>query len=330
MSISLRGKLWLKAIILVGLFLCAGMLEAQSEKKVTIASARGGAFVLVRDNGIRQSFNPLDITTGSGIMLKKSDMLQTTSGVFVELRVSPSTVSIYAAENSSLIFEDIGGSSSTQVITLVYGRIRIDQQDDAETVIVKAGTSITETQKGSVNIDYIVNSSESGYRSQPLLYVSTMSGSAVLVPTTLSPTPGRVKINPNETLTFDALENKLEKTSINKEIVRYWSDKIGENKVGIVESDVSSLPPENVFNSSNVLTLTPPQSANAERVARLKTGGIITGLILTLVGVTLQNVIHYTYDSMEKETADLAYYSGFLPIGMGTFILIASFLYPAY
>jgi 3D (Asp-Asp-Asp) domain-containing protein len=330
MSISLRGKLRLKAIILVKLFLCAGMLQAQSEKMVTIVSARGGAFVLVRDNGIRQSFNPLDITTGSGITLKKSDMIQTTSSVFVELRVSPGTVSIYVAENSSLVFEDIGGASSTQVINLVYGRIRIDQQNDAETVIVKAGTSITETQKGSVNIDYIVNSSEAGYRSQPLLYVSTISGSAVLVPSTLSPAHGRVRINPNETLTFDALENKLEKTSINKEIVRYWSDKIGENKIGIVESDGSSLPPENVFNSSNVLTLASPESSNAERVARLKTGGIITGLILTLVGVTVQNVIHYTYDNIEKETADLAYYSGFLPIGMGAFILLASFLYPSY
>jgi hypothetical protein len=329
MSISQRGMLWFKTIIFIELLLCAGLhiLPAQSEKRISIVSARGGSFVLVRGAGLRQSYNPLDITTGNGITLKNSDMIQVTSGVVVEAQVLPGTVSLHIAENSSLIFDDIGGSSNTQVLTLVYGRIRVDQQDEAETIIVKTGASITEIQKGSVNIDYIVTS-EAGYRSQPLLYVSTMSGSAVLVPSTQSPALGRVKINPNETLTFDALENKIDKTSINKEVLKYWSGKTTEN-----QTDTADSPPagdENIFDQSDVLTINSSTTTNAERVARLKTGGILTGLILTLAGIAVQNTIHYLYDKMEEKPADLAYYSGFLPIGMGTFILIASFLYPTY
>jgi hypothetical protein len=328
MSISPRNRLWFKAIIFAKLLLYAGMLHAQSEKKINVISARGGPFVLVRDNGIRQSYNPLDISTSGGITLKNGDIIQAASGTSIEVRVSPGTVSIYIAENSSLIFEDIGGPSNTQVIALAYGRIRVDQQDGAETIIVKTGISITEVQKGAVNIDYIVND-EDGYRSQPLLYVSTISGSAVLVPSTLSPSLGRIKINPNETLTFDAIKNKVAKTSINKDILKYWSGKISQYQTEPERQNTTTIAPENVFDRSDVLTLN-PSLTNTEQVARLKTGGIITGLILTLVGIAVQNVIHYTYDSIKKETADLAYYSGFLPIGVGSFILMASFLYPNY
>ena len=142
MSNFLHDRIWIKAIIFAELLLCEGMLQAQSEKKITVTSARGVPFVLVGNNGVRQSYNPLDITTGTGITLKNGDMIQAASGVFVEVRVLPGTVSIYIAENTSLIFEDIGGSSSTQVIALVYGRIRIDQQYGGETIIVKTGISI--------------------------------------------------------------------------------------------------------------------------------------------------------------------------------------------
>ncbi|MDR0684753.1 MAG: hypothetical protein LBF83_06465 [Spirochaetaceae bacterium] len=327
MSNFLHDRIWIKAIIFAELLLCAGMLQAQSEKKITVISARGGPFVLVGNNGVRQSYNPLDITTGTGITLKNGDMIQAASGVFVEVRVLPGTVSIYIAENTSLIFENIGGSSSTQVIALVYGRIRIDQQDGGEMIIVKTGISITEAQKGSVNIDYIVNS-ERGGSSQPILYVSTISGSAVLVPSTLSPALGRVKINPSETLVFNAQENNVEKTSINNDIVKYWSGKISEYPESLL-TNTAAVPPENVFDSSNVLTVN-SSLTDAEHVARLKTGGILSGLILTLAGVAMQNVIHYTYDSIDEDIAGLAYYSGFLPIGIGTFILVASFLYPFY
>ena len=329
MSISPQNRLWLKTIIVVELLLFASpILKAQSEKTVTIISARGGPFVLVRSSGVRQSYNPLDVTTGGGITLRNGDMLQAASGVFIEVRVSPGTVSIHIAENSSLIFEDIGGSSTTQVIALVYGRIRVDQLDGDETVIVKTGISITEVRQGSVNIDYIVNS-EDARRSQPLLYVSTISGSAVLMPSTLSPSLGRIKINPNETLIFDALENKVERTTINKDILVYWSGKTSRNQGSPPHTDDAVTSSENVFSNSEVLTFNSSMTT-AEQIARLKTGGIITGLILTLVGVAVQNTIHYLYDSIEKETADFAYYAGFLPIGMGAFILTAAFLYPFY
>ncbi|MDR3357009.1 MAG: hypothetical protein LBO04_07475 [Spirochaetaceae bacterium] len=318
MSNTRRGALWLKTIIFIELFLCAGILHAQSEKRIAAVSSRGGSFFLMRGGGIRQSYNPSSL--GDGVTLNNSDMIQTPSGVFVEARVVPGTVSIHIAENSSLLFENIGGSSRTQVIALVYGRIRIDQEDAGETVIVKAGTSITEIQKGSVNIDYIATG-EDGRRSQPVLYVSAISGSAVLVPSTQSPALGRIKVNQNETMVFYAPENKVEKTAINKGVLKYWS--VGS----------AAAPPDNVnvFDSSGVLALpASPAAESAERVASLKTGGIITGLVLTLVGVAVQNAIHYAYDHIDKETADLSYYAGFLPIGLGTFILVASFLYPAY
>jgi hypothetical protein len=324
MSISRRGKLWFKTIVFMELLMYAGTytLPAQSEKRVIVASAHGGTFVLIRADGQRESYNPLNVTTGSGIEIKKSDMLQTPSGVFVEVRALPGNVSIRIAENSSLVFDDVGGSSSTQVVTLVYGRIRVDQEEQGETVIVKAGVSITEVQKGSINIDYIVNSGTSR-SSQPLLYVSAISGSAVLVPSALSPAFGRVKVDRNEMLIFDAPENKLEKTSINKEIVKYWQD----NQAAYAQPDGDD---KNVFVQSGVLALPYSPSSSDERVSRLKTGGIITGLILMLAGVAVQTSLHYTYDQIKKETADLAYFAGFLPIGMGAFILTATLLYPTY
>jgi hypothetical protein len=319
----LPRKLYARIFTFAGFFFCVHSFALSAlERTVFVASLQGGSFMLIKNDGQRTARAASDIPK-SGIVLQNSDAIQTSSGVFVEVQMKPGNTVISIAENSSLYFDTVDGASGSFVISLVYGRVRVKHQNKKETVVVRAGPSITEIQSGAINIDYMLVP-DIPDKSQPILSVSTISGTAVVIPASTSPSQGRIKMKRSETLIFDAQNGRIERRPMDNEIPEYWDIRTKRETVKIPAQANTDL-----ITQSQVLVIN-TQLTPSEQAAFLKTGGIITGLVVMLIGVAVQNVVHYTYDDWsDSEKADLTFYAGYVPIGMGAFVLLASYFYPS-
>jgi hypothetical protein len=216
----------LKLALMLGFivfFLCESpvVLQAQTERIVSVSQILvpvGRRLTLIRGSYIRLSYDSSTMPVES-VILRDVDIVQTAAGVFAEIRVTPGNALIRLAENTMLSFDKISGLAEPMAITLMYGRIRIDQTSKTETIIIKAGASIVELQSGSVNFDYIVSPSLK-YKSQPVLSVSTISGRAVVIP------PGtkqrEINMRQKKTLTIDPQNGKTKRRSMGKEVPAYW------------------------------------------------------------------------------------------------------------
>jgi hypothetical protein len=254
-----------------------------------------------------------------GIKLKNASTIYTTAGTFVEARAMSGNTLIRIAENSMLSFDDVSGSNSSIIITLMYGRIRVDQESKTEaetkTIIVNSGASITEIQNGSINLDYIVSPALK-YKSQPVLSVSTISGRAIVVPSNTK--QARINMKQKETLTVDPQNGKTKRRFMSKSVPAYW---LNINTSSPVRSPAES----NNAVSSSLQPISFENLTPLEESTVLKTNGIIVGLGILLIGVTAQTVGHYLYKDVDQ-----VFYAGYVPIGIGSFTLIASYFYPTY
>jgi hypothetical protein len=375
-----RHRLYDKTIIFIGLFLYSfqPVLFARAGKNIAITSFTGGSITLIRNNSEYLIYNPYDIPSG-GIALQSSDIIQTPPGVFVEVRLGPGKASVQIAENSSMIVENIVNFGNLLVFSFVYGRIRVVQDGKAGSIFIKTGQSLVELQNGSVSLDYTLIPGMPN-KSPPVLYVSAMSGTAVFIPSVLSPFVERINLKKKEMLVFYTADGRQEKRAMDKKITEYWSKKAktksksvpvmihpAENRKTGAQTSIPAIPhpevsprpekapdpgvsprPEKAPNpgvaprpeeAPKLEEITKPEESKilvldsfvspSEQSAFLKSQGLITGLIFILSGVLVQNVVHYTYDDWSNSNiADLTYNAAYLPIGVGAFILLASFFYP--
>jgi hypothetical protein len=313
----------LKLALMLGFmvfFLCESpvVLQAQTERIVSVSQAlvpAGSRFTLIRDGAIRLSYDSSTMPVES-VILRDVDTIQTAAGVFAEIRVTPGNALIRVAENTMLSFDKISGLAGPMAITLMYGRIRIDQASKTETIIVKGGTSTVELQIGSVNFDYIVSSSLN-YKSQPVLSVSTISGRAVVIP----PGTKRAEINmrQKETLTVDPQNGKTKRRSMGKEVPAYWLRVSTQSPVVIPAENNEELS-FSIEPIEPLANLTPLEEATV-----LKTNGIVVGLSVLLAGVATQSLGHFLFPDVDE-----VFYYGYAPIGVGSFILLSSYFYPTY
>ncbi|MDR2097493.1 MAG: hypothetical protein LBP37_03135, partial [Spirochaetaceae bacterium] len=214
----MRRGIRVKAFVIVSLALYAvqPVFPARAEKSIFIVSFTGGTVTLIREGREHRFLHPSDIPKG-GIQLQEADTVQTAAGVFAELQVKPGRVSVHIAENTSLVVENIKNSGNILVFSLVYGRVRAVQKGRANTILVKAGLSIVEMQKGNVNIDNIIVP-DVPYESQPVIYISTLSGTAVFIPSFTDQPTERIKLNKKETFIFYTGEGRFERWIMNKDI----------------------------------------------------------------------------------------------------------------
>ncbi|MDR1363134.1 MAG: hypothetical protein LBJ35_03680 [Spirochaetaceae bacterium] len=315
------------------------MLHAQAERTAVILASSGGGFTIVRGGSSRMIYTPASMPAG-GVALRDSDSVQTSSGTFVEARVTPGGALIRMAENTMLSFDSLSNLNNNLVIRLMYGRIRVDQESKTETIIVKSGDvksgdSTTEMQTGAINFDYIV-SPDTEYKSQPVLSVSTISGVATVIPSDKPKKPTRIKVRRNVTLTVDQQSGKTRRRSMRKEIPAYWSRVITKEipvKEIIARETPVNIPagsnpaaPSNIAPSNNAQPITFNGSLTPlEESTVLKTNGIIAGLTILLAGITVQTIGHYLYPNVDQ-----IFYAGYVPIGIGTFVLVASYFYPTH
>jgi hypothetical protein len=284
---------------------------------VSIVYSVGGDFILTRSDGSRNIYNSTSISQNV-ILLQNADYIQTDSGAFVELLINPGETSIIIAENTSLVFENTGGPGGPNVISLVYGRVRVSQQRASLTTVVKAGQSITEIQNGSVNFDLVVPSESTDTRLT--FYATALSGSAVFIPSAASPENARIRIKRHETVIFYPNESKIDRQPMNKEIVTYWAVMTGTRNANghIIEPpDVDRL----------VSPFDEPDYKYSGRAAYLKTRFLIAGMITMAAGAALQSVVHFTPDIWQDDMGETVFYAGYAPLGLGIFMLLAAYFY---
>jgi hypothetical protein len=333
---KLRRGLRAKLLGLTIFFLYTGAftLHAQTERTAVILASSGGGFTLVRGGSSRMIYTPASMPAG-GVALRDSDTVQTSSGTFVEARVTPGGALIRMAENTMLSFDSISSLNNNLIIRLMYGRIRVEQESKTETIIVKSGDSMTEMQTGDINFDYIV-SPDTEYKSQPVLAVSTISGAATVIPSDKPEKPTRIKMRRNVTLTVDPQSGKTKRRSMRKEIPAYWSRVITKEipvKEIIARETPVNIParsnpaaPSNTAPSNNAQPITFNGSLTPlEESTVLKTNGIIAGLTILMAGITVQTIGHYLLPDVDQ-----IFYAGYVPIGIGAFVLVASYFYPTH
>jgi hypothetical protein len=296
------------------------VLYAQRAPTASIVYSMGGDFSLTRSDGSSNTYGP-SYTSKNPVPLQNSDYIQTAAGVFVEALVSPGGASIIVAENTYVIFENISGSGAPNVISLVYGRVRVSQRRTSATTIVKAGASVTEIQNGSVNFDLVLP--PGGTDSRLVFYASTLSGTAVFMPSAASPETARIRIRQNETIIFNTHDSEVYRQSINKDIVDYWMSKTRRKTVnargeGLLDpADVDKI-------ISPFSDLDPDYNSKA---AYLKTRFLIAGAFTVLAGVAVQSVAHFAADSLGSEIGEYTFYAGYMPLGLGIFMLIGAYFY---
>jgi hypothetical protein len=313
----------LKLVLVLGfivLFLCESplILQAQTERIVSVSQSslsNGGNFTLLRGGDVHLSYDSSTMPA-EGVILRDTDTVQTAAGVFADVILTPSNALIKVAENTMLSFDKINGLTETITITLIYGRIRIDQESKTETIILKGGGSTAEMKNGSVNFDYIV-SSDPEYKSQPVFSVSTISGRAIVIPSNITRT--RINMRQKETLTIDPQNGKTNRRGMSKEIPDYWMRVDIQNPAILLSENDGGLS-FSVESTDFLPNLTPLEESTV-----LKTNGIVVGLSVLLAGVVMQTLGHYLFTDIDE----LFSYS-YAPIGVGSFILLSSYFYPTY
>jgi hypothetical protein len=279
----------------------------------------GGDFVLTRQDGSRNIYNPNYISQNA-ILLQNADYIQTTSGVFVEIMVNPGSTSIILAENTSIVFESTGGLGAPNVVSLVYGRIHVSQKRANLTTIVRAGASITEIENGTANFDFIVPPESTD--SQLTLYVSAMSGNAVFIPDVASPENARIRVRQRETVIFYPDSSKIDRQPMDKEIINYWASRTGKKNAN---ASRRTLEPPNA--DKIVSAFDDPDPSYSGRAAYLKTRFLIAGMLTMTAGAALQSFVYFTPGLWTEDSRISAFAAGYAPLGLGIFMLLAAYFY---
>jgi hypothetical protein len=320
-------KLWRKQCWRIIFFMsfaiaCSpSILYAQnaSEPTAAIVYSMGGDFILSRQDGSRAVYSP-EFVYENAILLQNSDYIQTAPGVFVEIMINPGGTSIILAENTSMIFETTSDLVGPNVISLVYGRIYVNQKRATVTTIVRAVASITEIQNGAINFDLIA--SPESIDSQLTFCVSTISGRAVFIPSAASPENSRVRLKTRETIIFYPNSSIIDRKQINKELVDYWTYRTGSQNVNVTGH---MLEPPNV---DRVIALfDDPDPSYSGRAAYLKTRFLIAGLITMTAGAVWQSFVYFTPDIWTNDSGTSAFSAGYAPLGLGILMLLAAYFY---
>jgi hypothetical protein len=157
--------------------------------------------------------------------------------------------------------------------------------------------------------------------SQLVLYVTTMSGTAVFKPDISSPESEQIKMKQHQTLVFNTYSEKIIRQSMSKNIVNYWESKIDRTGRG----PILMLDPANISNVE--ARFTRPATEYTGRAVYLKTRFLLAGVLSVLGGVALQSVSHFGGDIFPGDIADYLFYGGYAPLGVGAFLLFSAYFY---
>jgi hypothetical protein len=320
---------------------------------------QSGADSFVVANNGRQQVYQTNTIPANGLALQNADMIQTGPGNYVEVQLDPSGAIIKLAENTSVVFNDLGSSNRSALLSFLYGRMRIVNSDNKGTVTVQAGNAAIEVSRGDMALDFAVIPGSAN--KQPQLQVSTFSGAGQVVSSVASPGTAKIPLYEHETVIFDVTTRLavITRQPLNQEIAAYWS-KNGFRQVGTAPqgtlaqrtqpvlpalgaypAGTNTLPARPVSASQNFDASSFPLTDQTGSVSGFdfeilnsdqatispKNNGILIGAILTVAGVLTQAIGHYDLLDLDVEIADKVYTAGFAPIAFGFVTFIASYIY---
>ncbi|MDR2480821.1 MAG: FecR domain-containing protein [Spirochaetaceae bacterium] len=293
------------------LSLCVEVATAQLSDNAVLNGVQGNDFT-VTSEGKYQKFTYSQVN-GTILSFKKNDVVQTGHDSFVNINIPPNGPTIKLAENSSIALVNSDPKNDIWSFNLIYGRILVNKNTDNTFVNIKTGNSVIQIRNGEINIDYtILPKVESA--GKPVLSVSAISGDASVYPKYSDPGYARIALNNGETVVVDPFMGNIERFKMNTDIVDYWNKL--DNKYGI-SNDLSK--------DETPIILPMPVDVQGTQVRKI---GIITGLTLLAGGVIVQGAMHILESRyIEKAQADKIFFAGYVPIGLGSFVLLASYLF---
>jgi hypothetical protein len=352
-------------VLLLSLFVATG-LSAQnlgaSRFSGSVNSAGSDSFV-VANNGRQQTYQTGAIPA-NGLALQNSDMIQTGPSNYVEVQLDPSEAIVKLAENTSVVFNDLGSANRSALLSFLYGRMRIVNPGNNGTVTIQVGNAAIEFSRGDLALDFAVIPGSSN--KQPQLQVSTLSGTAQVVSSAASPGAPRTPLYENETVTFDVTTRLavITRQPLNQEIAAYWSRNgfrqagLSPHSTYLAQGGQSALPAIGAYPAgTNPSSLGGPAQpnyssgssagqksreataadsirtadvdlmSNENATITVKNGGVFWGAIITAVGVLGQSVSHYNMFGLNESANDKLFAFSYAPIAAGLITLVATYIY---
>jgi hypothetical protein len=370
-SITKGGIMLLKKrnsmIFLLSLCAVAGLYAQNlgaSRSLGSVSSAGSDSFIIA--NSGRQQTYQTGAIPANGLELQNSDMIQTGPNNYVEIQLDPSSAIVKLAENTSVIFNDLGSTNRAAMLSLLYGRLRIVNSSNNGMVTIQIGNAAVEFSRGDLALEFAVIPGSTV--TQPQLQVSTLSG-AIQVSSGMAAGATKIICNEYETVTFDVTSRLavLKRQSLSQETVAYWSRNafrqagmsphstylaqsggqpslpaIGAYPAGMTPAPFSgsgqpagnSSDPFHQLRATPAVPVTPvPTIGGIERVSDMqatisvKNGGVFWGAVITAAGIFMQNLAHYGVLGLDDDMNDKVYMLSYVPIAAGLITLAATYSY---
>jgi hypothetical protein len=328
-------------------------VAAQENPVGRIFYVHGSEFTLVI-GGHQEIYGP-GVLNASEMSLGNGDMIRTGPNSFLELQFLPDGTGIKVAENTSIQLTWQEGL--LPVITISYGRIRVvtgfQARDPA--VYVRAGTGVAGVRNGDFCFDYVISAEDSpndeGEFLRPKLHVYNFRGFSEVALTgnaeagaSLSALQGDWPVIPvhereGVSLEVNASLALIERKPLDMGVAGYWGQNNFRGTPPLPMPDTAL-----VFDTTAPAATTVPQArpvaspepkydftASQQRLTQVKNALIISGLTLTVAGITAQAIGYAVMSQNNPVAARTQANFGFIPIGIGISALITSlFFNPAF
>jgi hypothetical protein len=330
---------------IIGLFLFGFRIfqsHAQVWGEAQVYFAEGGEFVLAA-GGQRTVYRPDSLGEG-GFSLHNGDIIQTGSGSFVDIRLTPSGKVIRVAENTVLSYNRTEGEGVS--LGLSYGRLRLSDGwggSGGRDILIQPGAAEVIFRNGDIGVDYTIQTGKDNSSREPVLRVYVFSGAADLLPRVrnsvtdpmgnASAVP-RFQVNEGEVVSLEstAALSYVERKSLNTDIISYW-DRHTSAAFPLLAQAEPDLPPQ---------TVSPPETQVQDPAGRTrnmapdyqslmktnaaKNGFIVGGFSLSLIGAGLQAVAYSHWNTDNPYNRNLNIYTGYGFLGLGVLSFGAALL----
>jgi hypothetical protein len=323
-------------------------LPAQDSESAVIYRAEGSDFSL-SSRGDRRIVSAEAVAAG-GLTLNPWDLIQTGSGVFLEIQLLPSGTLIKVSENTSFIFNGYDLPGRFADFGLLYGRIRLvsGTGGGTRTAVVRSANISVRIDEGDLGIDYVLEplAHGRGGMPRPLLRLYDFRGKAEVFPFPSGSSPvqaGEIQsilVRERESLFLEIASPMVfaERKALDREIIDFWRlhnfyplpplamppaalpEIYGEAAAAEVPAEVPlAAVPDNLFSSRDYPALS--------RARAVKNTALVTGILLTAASVTAQGLAYSEFDTGNDAFARNVFTAAFAPMGVGIFTMLTGILY---
>lgn len=243
----------------------AAGLSAQETAGGVVVYAEGREFSVVRaGSAVRFS---LSDDAYLGYALRAGDLLQTGPSTFVEVQLKPKGSMLKIAENSSFVFQGIGGNAESTTLQLLYGRVRakVAKASGNESFTIRSKNTTAGVRGTDFGFDSIL--APGAGMNAPTVRVYAFSGELSVspyAPESSASAPPALAVKAGELLVVDASASLpvVERRMVDEEVKAYWRVNDFKGKPPIVpppSASLSAAPPPSAPSAAGP---TPPASSD--------------------------------------------------------------------